>query len=427
MFTKKAISSVIAISLLLIMAVITVISYSAWFENYSTSTYTDIEQKSSDNSFNTKIEAVIGNELFFKNSLSENLTIKSLKIGEENCNESWNISPGLNTIDITNCTSNLSSNIKDIVIITNKGVYTKTINYKQKLAPHIDCSLNGTIIKHNQESIFHNYYLSPEIPCLNETRICNNGIFLGNSSYKYSSCSVGDPYSSNITLAMHFNGSHNSATFTELMGHPVVKHGSAIISTTESKFGGSSLYNGASTSGNSITVGVPSDDLLIFPGDFTVELWYYQTANTEYSFSSLISRVDTSSRSTATESSFEMGILYTGGIYTPTLNVFNDGVSQKVLLANHGTSLNTWNHVAVTREANVLNIFVNGILSNSRSDATGPQTQTVGTRTCIGASIQNDAGYRHSLIGYVDDIRVTNGLARYTTNFTIPSSEFINP
>jgi hypothetical protein len=82
-----------------------------------------------------------------------------------------------------------------------------------------------------------------------------------------------------------------------------------------------------------------------------------------------------------------------------------------------------WHHVAVTRSGSSLRIFIDG-------------TQTGTTNTTLGtASIDNAiADYRVgsttdgalNFNGYIDDLRITKGVARYTSSFTAPTAAFPN-
>lgn len=75
----------------------------------------------------------------------------------------------------------------------------------------------------------------------------------------------------------------------------------------------------------------------------------------------------------------------------------------------------TWWHFALCRTGgNSYKAFINGSLEGSWT-LSGGISQTI--------RIGNDQ-YGKDLLGYVQDVRVTNGLARYTTNFTVPSEQF---
>ena len=75
---------------------------------------------------------------------------------------------------------------------------------------------------------------------------------------------------------------------------------------------------------------------------------------------------------------------------------------------------NTWKHVAVARDYDQVRMFVDGTLVATyvRNWSMTDGTMRIGTQ-----SSQTD-----KFSGYMDDIRVTHGLARYTANFTPPTA-----
>jgi hypothetical protein len=78
-------------------------------------------------------------------------------------------------------------------------------------------------------------------------------------------------------------------------------------------------------------------------------------------------------------------------------------------------SLNTWTHVAAVKTGGSVYIYINGTLDNSGSFANG----TAGTNsTLIGRAGGAGTAYFN---GYIRDLRIVNGTAVYTTNFTPPT------
>jgi len=81
-------------------------------------------------------------------------------------------------------------------------------------------------------------------------------------------------------------------------------------------------------------------------------------------------------------------------------------------------SINTWYHIAWCRSGSSLRAFVDGVQIGST--ATNTNAYNGGTNySVIGAS---DASNTRSLNGFLDDLRITKGYARYTSNFTAPTS-----
>lgn len=203
-----------------------------------------------------------------------------------------------------------------------------------------------------------------------------------------------DPSFSSVQLLLHMNGSNGSTTFTDSSSaaRTVTPSGNAQISTAQSKFGGASGYFDGS--GDYLTATVTGG---FGSGDFTLEFWYYKIANTGMLFNS---------RSSGTSAN--------GFDIRHNLEVTTDFV---FLFSAATISTNQWVHVAITRSGTTLRRFINGTLNGS----TTTSTNYSGTDFKIGGSPHGNVGY---LTGYIDDVRVTVGTARYTASFTPPTAAF---
>ena len=81
-------------------------------------------------------------------------------------------------------------------------------------------------------------------------------------------------------------------------------------------------------------------------------------------------------------------------------------------------SADTWYHVAFVRDGNDWSLYLNGTLEGTRTGLSGSITSSSLGSLEIGRKY-NDTYY---VDGYIDDLRITKGLARYTSNFTPPTS-----
>ncbi len=131
--SKKSISPVVATALLIVVAVISVVGFQTWFQTYSSSTFTNIEQKSQ-SSLTTGIEDLIGSTLYFKNGGTSNMEISSAKINGVDCSVSGSYKQGMNSIYLGNCTIN---GVNNIVIVTNSGVISKKFYLIQIIQNHV--------------------------------------------------------------------------------------------------------------------------------------------------------------------------------------------------------------------------------------------------------------------------------------------------
>jgi hypothetical protein len=76
-----------------------------------------------------------------------------------------------------------------------------------------------------------------------------------------------------------------------------------------------------------------------------------------------------------------------------------------------------WHHLALTRLGTAVTIWVDGVsrATSTSSASFSGQTNFVG---------RNNAYSPRNLVGYIDDLRITKGVARYTANFTPPTAAF---
>jgi hypothetical protein len=210
----------------------------------------------------------------------------------------------------------------------------------------------------------------------------------------------GDVNYNNVSLLLHFDGANGSTTFTDNSPNTktVSKFGDAQISTTQSKFGGASGY----FDGNGDYLTSSSSDFSFGSGDFTVEGWMYVVNSDVYRS---IANFTTSSNNNTLCIINNALLWYDGGTHRAESNTF---------------AQNTWHHFAVTRSSGKIRIFVNGTKSNT--DYTSFSNINSGS-VRIGTN-----GFSSSFWfnGYLDDIRITKGVARYTENFTPPTAAYPN-
>jgi hypothetical protein len=229
-----------------------------------------------------------------------------------------------------------------------------------------------------------------------------NGVarYLGNFDPSFSmpdGGSYGDQYLPNVKLLMH------GEDLTDTAGNPMTVTGTVTSSATQFKFGSKSLlFNGSSIIKTSVNPGLATGT-----GDFTAECWAYPTsANPNTNGSTLISWKD----AIGTTSTGAVGFRNDGKLEWGT----NGG---KIASTNVNYTPNTWQHVAVTRASNVIYLFYNGILVGSYSDTTSftaPNGVAIGGRT----DNNNTTGFT----GYLDEARITVGVARYTPGSFTPST-----
>jgi hypothetical protein len=166
--------------------------------------------------------------------------------------------------------------------------------------------------------------------------------------------------------------------------------GSPTVSTSGS---GSMLLNGTTQSLNIAN----GSNLAFGTGDFTVEGWFYQTADNSYP-----TALEIGAHVAAT------GIAFITK-YAGTATIYSGG-----FFGGTATTLNAWNHIAWVRASGVLKIYVNGVSPAGvafTNNLTATSTVSVG-----GAASLGTATYFYS--GNISNLRVVKGTAVYTSNFT---------
>lgn len=213
-----------------------------------------------------------------------------------------------------------------------------------------------------------------------------------------------DANASSISLMLDFEGVNNSTTFTDksLNNLSISVTGNSIISTSQSKFGSSSLF----VDGNGDYLTASNSSLFNFgAGDFTVECWIYATSLTGNPGTIFTTAYPTDSQG------IYIGLLSNGYMNYLAGNgtwAFNSTTSSNPI------SINTWYHVAYVRSGNVFTVYINGVASGSTTNSI---TTTNSNNICY---IGGRPLYSQYFTGYIDDLRVTKGVARYTANFTPP-------
>jgi hypothetical protein len=221
----------------------------------------------------------------------------------------------------------------------------------------------------------------------------------------------GDQYYNSCSLLMHFNGTNGSTTMTDNSKNNFVLTATngAALSSVQSKFGGTSL----ALDGTNDYVSISGNNILNFASsDFTVECWVRLNAMptsdawpTNYSSHFIVITIGTPNLGD--------GIGFIIG-QTKLIIQNNDGQSVN---GTHGMTTNTWYHLAFVRYSNNLYLYVDGVQKGTAAYSSAVGT---GATTYIGC----ETGQGAFLNGYIDDLRVTKGVARYTSNFTPPTTQF---
>ena len=213
-------------------------------------------------------------------------------------------------------------------------------------------------------------------------------------------------YTSDFSVPTAAHGGNGAPTVTTAQGgfvdlarnHGVRTAGTAAVNTSIKKFGTSSLF----VDGNSDYAAIPDDSFSFSTGDFTVEAWVYHTG---VSGSSNIFDFRKSS------DGFTINMDTSGNVGYYSNKAGDYVISQ----GSNSIGTNSWKHLALCRHEGVTRLFIDGVLKASASD-----NYDYGS---LGLTI----GARYDQIqqwwaGYIDDLRVIQGHAKYTAAFTAPTS-----
>ena len=206
-------------------------------------------------------------------------------------------------------------------------------------------------------------------------------------------------------ILLHMDGADASTTFTDESGKTFTRYGNAQIDTAQSVFGGASgLFDGT---GDYISTPAHAD-LQFGTGDFTIDLRIKFNGTWGSTPGTLLFSSETTGNISLSIDSTNIALGRT--------NVAVDASFA------HGMSLNTWYHIAVARSGNSVRSFVNGTQVGSTYDATG---KSYGIVTGTGVIAGHSAAYY--LNGWIDEHRVSKGIARWTANFTPPTRAYGTP
>lgn len=234
---------------------------------------------------------------------------------------------------------------------------------------------------------------------------------IGQGSWSSESSSIvpgGDPYFANVELLLHMDGSNGSSSFIDSSSNNITTSSSgATISTSQSKWGGSSLY----MDGNNGYVSVPTANIGIGGSDdFVIELWFNASVTRE---TSLFSLDDGSSKCRIT-------VIPSSGLIA-----VQDCSNSEWNTSGLSISTNVWHHIAISRSSGTLRVYYNGTAVITESNHTGTFFSCGNGTLRIGhASWYSPWGFS----GYIDDFRITIGSSRGYTGSTIniPAAPFPN-
>jgi hypothetical protein len=225
----------------------------------------------------------------------------------------------------------------------------------------------------------------------------------------------GDPYWANVSLLLVGNGANGTTTniVDSSNNLTLTANGSTTISTAISPPAVSNAGSGVVYfDGNGDTITSPYNAKINFGVDnFTVETWFYPTVYVSGTSPRII----------------EIGVFAASDYFVIDYDVNANSIRVQMGSSGGATiitsytglpTLNQWAHIAVVRTGtgtNQVKLYINGVnVSSGTSVSLGSNGALwIGGLTWASATT-------YSITGYIYDLRITKGVARYTANYTPP-------
>lgn len=211
-------------------------------------------------------------------------------------------------------------------------------------------------------------------------------------------------------LLIQSDTTNGDTTFTDfsLFGNGGLEHnmsriGEPVHSTGDSVFWDSSLYfdwidDWLTTSGN--------DDWVFGTGDFTIDLWFKTNQNANYRY--LAAQWDNQPNDWLFSVHW-----WKFGFHIQEFDTFN-----ALLSGTTNVNDNTWHHGAISRKNGTFYLFLDGVLIDS---VTAEYNIWRDTKPL---SIGSRQDLQYFFNWYMDEIRISKWIARWTSNFTPPTTPY---
>jgi hypothetical protein len=208
----------------------------------------------------------------------------------------------------------------------------------------------------------------------------------------------GDPYWSSVSLLLQGGTLSDSSSPVKT----ITNNGGVTVSTSQYKWAPGSLF--FTGSGTTYLSTPDSSYFNLSGGNYTIEFWVNPNGNYP-GYSTIIGKRILGTNSTA----------WSIGLAPSTGNIvfFNGTLYSSTTAPTTGI----WNFIAVVYDGTNINIYCN----SARILSTAVANNNVSADVNIGSFLS----FNEQLFGYLDDVRVTKGVARYTgSTMTVPTAPF---
>lgn len=202
-------------------------------------------------------------------------------------------------------------------------------------------------------------------------------------------------------LMLHLNGNDGDTTTTDASqsGHTVTFYANNELDTAQKKFGTTSLL----CDGVGHIEMADSTDWDFGTADFTIDFWLRMPNVLSPSQSAFGGQGD--------------GATYFACYHTNQSVRIWHGYGGAPIATGNTIINNTWHHIAYVRFSGVMTIYVDGV-----NQASGAMTDDFNVWN--GPFMFGRSQLGEQMTGWLDEIRVSKGVARWTSNFTPPTSEY---
>jgi hypothetical protein len=224
-----------------------------------------------------------------------------------------------------------------------------------------------------------------------------------------------DPYFGNVVLLMGGEGANNSTGAPGFTDESPAAHGVAtvsapsVIDTSQFKFGTSSIHVA-----NGYVYYPTSNDWNLGSGQFTIECWVRWATDTVAGQTMFLANWFSSTGTLGWNLALSAPLNLTWSVSTLGTDNLVD------INAPWSPVANTWYHIAVDYDGAKYRAYINGAMVGS---STTPRTIfNPAQRLGIGSNSQDQ--FSHA--GWLDEIRITKGVARYASDsgFVVPTAAF---
>ena len=227
----------------------------------------------------------------------------------------------------------------------------------------------------------------------------NSGVFEGCDGLAWNNL-ANEAYDGDLStfLLFHFDNNYDDSSFRHYVS---TSSGSPTVSST-GKFGNTLYLNGASY------VSVADSTDWTFAGDFTIDYWVKTTASSDATYDAMFS---------IGEFNVAQKLVIFQRYSTNVPTIYVNGVAE-VITGTTAINNNAWHHIALVRSSGVIKLYVDGVQEGSSYSYSGTLD---GDFARLGYTSSAGSTY---FTGYIDELRVSNGVARWIVNFTPPTSPY---